>query len=72
MTIESDDLKAVITHYSPENAKLAAVEILLADPASLGDDCLESCLYELRERLENPDGTAPSEDTPPPEYPEKS
>jgi hypothetical protein len=28
-----------------------AVEILLADPASLGDDVLESCLYLPRERL---------------------
>ena len=32
-------------------ARLLAVEILLADPASLGDDVLESCLYLLRERL---------------------
>jgi hypothetical protein len=30
---------------------MVAVEILLADPESLGDDVLESCLYILRERL---------------------
>jgi hypothetical protein len=30
---------------------MLAVEILLADPESLGDDVLESCLYLLRERL---------------------
>ena len=28
-----------------------AIEILLADPKSLGDDILESCLYILREKL---------------------
>ena len=27
------------------------LEILLADPETLGDDVLESCLYLLRERL---------------------
>ena len=32
-------------------ARMLAVEILLADPASLDDDVLESCLYLLRERL---------------------
>jgi len=32
-------------------ARMLAVEILLADPESLGDDVLESCLYLLRERL---------------------
>lgn len=31
--------------------RLLAVEILLADPESLGDDVLESCLYILREKL---------------------
>jgi hypothetical protein len=30
---------------------MLAVEILLADPESLGDDVLESCLYILREKL---------------------
>lgn len=33
---------------------MLAVEILLAEPASLGDDVLESCLYLLRERLRAP------------------
>jgi len=32
-------------------ARMAAVELLLAAPESLGDDVLESCLYLLRERL---------------------
>lgn len=32
-------------------ARMLAVEVLLADPESLQDDVLESCLYLLRERL---------------------
>ena len=32
-------------------ARMLAVEILLADPESLADDVLESCLYVLREKL---------------------
>jgi hypothetical protein len=32
-------------------ARMQAVEVLLADPATLEDDVLESCLYLLRERL---------------------
>jgi hypothetical protein len=32
-------------------ARMLAVEILLAEPESLGDDVLESCLYLFRERL---------------------
>ncbi len=32
-------------------ARLLAVEILLAEPESLGDDVLESSLYILREKL---------------------
>jgi hypothetical protein len=35
-------------------ARMLAVEILLADPESLGDDVLESCLYLLREKLRTP------------------
>jgi hypothetical protein len=42
---------AALSTLSPKAAKMAAVEILLADPASLADDVLESCLYILRERL---------------------
>ena len=41
-------------------ARLLAVETLLADPKSLGDDVLESCLYLLRERLREPGGQVPS------------
>jgi hypothetical protein len=36
-------------------ARLLAVEVLLADPEALGDDCLESCLYLLRNRLQGAD-----------------
>jgi hypothetical protein len=32
-------------------ARMMAVKILLADPETLGDDVLESCLYILREKL---------------------
>ena len=32
-------------------ARMLAVEILLAEPDSLGDDVLESCLYILRAKL---------------------
>lgn len=32
-------------------ARMLAVEILLAEPESLGDDVLESCLYVFREKL---------------------
>jgi hypothetical protein len=32
-------------------ARMLAVEILLSEPESLGDDVLESCLYILREKL---------------------
>lgn len=35
-------------------ARMLAVEILLAEPETLGDDVLESCLYILRERLRAP------------------
>jgi hypothetical protein len=33
-------------------ARLLAVEILLADPESLGNDALETDLYILREQLQ--------------------
>jgi hypothetical protein len=32
-------------------ARMLAIEILLADPESLEDDVLESCLYILRDKL---------------------
>jgi hypothetical protein len=31
--------------------RLLAVEVLLSEPESLGDDVLEACLYILRDRL---------------------
>ena len=43
--------EAAISHLPPRAARMAAIEILLADPASLGDDSLESGLYILREKL---------------------
>lgn len=46
-----NDAAAVISTLPPNQAKLLAVEILLADPESLGDDVLESCLYLLRDKL---------------------
>lgn len=35
--------------------RLLAVEVLLAEPEALQDDCLESCLYMLRDRLRGTD-----------------
>jgi hypothetical protein len=46
MTVE-----ATISNMPPMAAKMIAIEILLANPESLHDDVLESCLYILRERL---------------------
>ena len=45
---------AVIKALPPQAAKTLAVEILLTDPESLGDDVLEECLYLFRERLIEP------------------
>jgi hypothetical protein len=44
-------VEAMISHLPPKAAMMAAIEILLADPAALDDDTLESGLYILRERL---------------------
>jgi hypothetical protein len=42
----------VLIEALPRNAaRMLAVEILLAEPESLDDDVLESCLYILREKL---------------------
>ncbi len=35
--------------------RLLAVEVLLAQPETLGDDILETCLYILRDRLRGTD-----------------
>jgi hypothetical protein len=35
--------------------RLLAVEVLLTEPESLGDDVLEACLYILRDRLRGED-----------------
>ena len=40
-----------ITDLPRDAARMLAVEILLAEPESLDDDVLESCLYILREKL---------------------
>jgi hypothetical protein len=42
---------AVIETLPRDAARMLAVEILLAEPESLGDDVLESCLYILREKM---------------------
>ena len=34
-----------------DTARLLAAEVLLAEPETLGDDVLETCLYILRDRL---------------------
>ncbi len=44
-------VQAAMSHLPPSAARMAAVEVLLADPDSLCDDVLESCLYILREKL---------------------
>lgn len=46
------DAAAVISALPAKAARLLAVEILLTDPETLGDDILESCLYILRDRLQ--------------------
>ena len=38
--------------------RLLAVEVLLSEPESLGDDVLETCLYILRDRLRGGDDDA--------------
>jgi hypothetical protein len=43
-------VEATISHLPPRAARMAAIEILLADPAALDDDTLESGLYILREK----------------------
>jgi hypothetical protein len=48
---EVNDATAVISTLPRDVARMLAVEILLAEPETLGDDVLESCLYILRERL---------------------
>jgi len=44
-------VEAAISRLPPRAAWMAAIEVLLADPAALGDDTLESALYILREKL---------------------
>jgi hypothetical protein len=51
VTVEPVTVEAAISHLPPKAAKMVAIEILLADPAALGDDTLESGLYILREKL---------------------
>jgi hypothetical protein len=46
----SDAVRAISRLPAPA-ARMLAVEILLADPETLADDVLESCLYLLRDRL---------------------
>lgn len=46
-----NDPAAVVSALPTRAARLLAVEILLAEPETLGDDVLETCLYILRDRL---------------------
>jgi hypothetical protein len=46
-----DNVRALTSALPARAARMLAVETLLAEPESLGDDVLESCLYLLRERL---------------------
>jgi hypothetical protein len=46
-----NDTTAAISALPAKEARMLAVEILLAEPETLADDVLESCLYLLRERL---------------------
>jgi hypothetical protein len=45
------NVEQAVASLPPKAARMVAVEILLADPAELGDDVLESSLYVLREKL---------------------
>jgi hypothetical protein len=46
-----NEVSAVFSTLPANAARMAAVEVLLADPEALRDDVLEGCLYVLRERL---------------------
>lgn len=46
-----DHTTRAITTTPPKWARLLAVEVLLANPESLGNDALEGDLYILRDRL---------------------
>jgi hypothetical protein len=46
-----NDATAVISALPAKAARMLAVELLLAEPETLADDILETCLYLLRERL---------------------
>jgi hypothetical protein len=48
---ETRTAEATISHLPANAAKMAAIEILLAEPEALDDDTLESSLYILREKL---------------------
>jgi len=56
--------EAAISHLPPRAARMAAIEILLAEPESLGDDVLETCLYILRDRLREGDVPEPGAGVP--------
>jgi hypothetical protein len=47
-------VEAAISRLPAKAAKMAAIEILLAAPETLGDDTLEAGLYILREKLRAP------------------
>ena len=51
MTAGASTVESTLARLPATAARMAAVEVLLADPDALGDDVLESCLYILREKL---------------------
>jgi hypothetical protein len=55
-----DDTMRAVTTPPPKWARLLAVEVLLADPESLGNDALEGDLCILREQLRDEDQGRPS------------
>ena len=56
-----NDATVVISTLPRDVARTLAVEILLAEPESLGDDVLESCLYLLQEHLKRQQSGAGSQ-----------
>jgi hypothetical protein len=59
-----NDPAAVVSALPARAARLLAVEILLAEPETIGDDVLETCLYILRDRLRAGDVPEPGAGVP--------
>jgi hypothetical protein len=46
-----NDVQAIIAALPAREARLLAIEVLLADPEALANDALEGDLYILRDKL---------------------